>query len=143
MCWSTFCHICMNVFCMKIILVGHLIENCMEMSKLVATCYFEYTSRLQVGPLPWLGPQTDQVIEGYGKLGQLATVKKMVLSGWQELKDEELLPFIKRKNELSVQDGCLLWGNGVIIPKLGRQRMMDELHQGYPGDHSLVHEKLY
>ena len=60
----------MNVFCMKIILVGHLIENCMEMSKLVATCYFEYTSRLQVGPLPWLGPQTDQVIEGYGKLGQ-------------------------------------------------------------------------
>jgi hypothetical protein len=58
----------------------------------------------------------------------------MVLSGWQELKDEELLPFIKRKNELSVQDGCLLWGNGVIIPKLGRQRMMDELHQGYPGD---------
>ena len=64
----------------------------------------------------------------------LSTVKRMVLSGWQDSGDEELLPFIRRKDELSVQEGCLLWGNRVVIPKVGRQRMMEELHQGHPGE---------
>ena len=30
-------------------------------------------------------------------------------------------------------DGCLLWGNRVIIPMLGRPEVLDLLHDGHPG----------
>ena len=30
-----------------------------------------YMMRVQVGPLPWLSPQTDEVIKGLSKLGKM------------------------------------------------------------------------
>ena len=39
----------------------------------------------------------------------------------------------QRKNELSVLDGCLLWGARVIIPPQGRQQVLAELHESHPG----------
>ena len=63
----------------------------------------------------------------------LSTVRKMVLQGWQHTDDTKLLPFSRRKDELSVQDGCILWGSWVIIPQTGRVRVLEELHQGHPG----------
>ena len=38
-----------------------------------------------------------------------------------------------RKLELSVQQGCLLWGSRVIIPKPGRAQILALLHDGHPG----------
>ncbi|XP_068207101.1 uncharacterized protein [Palaemon carinicauda] len=37
------------------------------------------------------------------------------------------------KEELSVQQGCLLWGSRVIIPPQGREQMLRELHQEHLG----------
>ena len=42
-------------------------------------------------------------------------------------------PFNDRRNELSVLDGCVLWGNRVVVPKVGREKVLDELHKGHPG----------
>lgn len=47
--------------------------------------------------------------------------------------DAPYLPFHARKNELSVERGCLLWGSRVVIPHHLRQRVLDELHQCLPG----------
>ena len=44
-----------------------------------------------------------------------ARVHTMVLKGWKDTTDANLKPFQHRKNELSVQDGCILWGHRVII----------------------------
>ena len=41
--------------------------------------------------------------------------------------------FFSRKNELSVHDGCLLWGNRVVIPPKERARLVKELHETHPG----------
>ena len=41
--------------------------------------------------------------------------------------------FVQKKDELSVQDGCLLWGCRVVIPTVGREKVLDELHEGHPG----------
>lgn len=58
----------------------------------------------------------------------------MVLRGClEELLEEEFEPFKSRKDELSVQDGSLLWGNRVIIPSLGRPGVLKQLHQSHPG----------
>ena len=63
----------------------------------------------------------------------LSIVKKFVLQGWVETKDPNIQPYHHRKTELSVQDGCLLWGSRVIIPPQGRKRVLEELHAAHPG----------
>lgn len=63
----------------------------------------------------------------------LSRVRQQVLKGWQDSSDTDLQPFQRRHVELSVQDGCLLWGHRVIVPPQGRARMMEELHEGHPG----------
>ena len=42
-------------------------------------------------------------------------------------------PFNNRRDELSVQDGCMLWGSRVVQPKVGHEKVSDELHAGHPG----------
>ena len=64
----------------------------------------------------------------------LANVKEYLLRGWpQDIDDPELIPYKSRKNELSVQDGCVLWGAKVVIPLQGRKLVLAELHPAQPG----------
>ena len=39
----------------------------------------------------------------------------------------------RRKDELSIYASCILLGSRVIVPPAGRQKIMEELHQGHPG----------
>ncbi|XP_022777921.1 uncharacterized protein K02A2.6-like [Stylophora pistillata] len=41
--------------------------------------------------------------------------------------------FTLRKDELTLQDGCLLWGSRVIIPPKYRTQLLEQLHEGHPG----------
>ncbi|XP_062387122.1 uncharacterized protein K02A2.6-like [Sardina pilchardus] len=47
--------------------------------------------------------------------------------------DSTLAPFISRKDELTVQQQCLMWGIRVVIPPKLRPRVLSELHTGHPG----------
>ena len=42
-------------------------------------------------------------------------------------------PFWRRKEDLSVEGNCILWGCQVLIPKKLREGVLNELHQGHPG----------
>ena len=44
-----------------------------------------------------------------------------------------LKPYFSKYTELSVQDGCILQGNRVIISKAGRFEVLQELHEAHPG----------
>ena len=65
----------------------------------------------------------------------LSRVLAFIEKGWpNELEhDDDLKPYQQRRSELSVQDGCILWGNRVIIPPRGRARILDSLHESHPG----------
>ena len=64
----------------------------------------------------------------------LARVRTYVLSGWDNVEsDDELRPYFARKYELSVLNGCVLWGARVVIPPQGRDAVMSELHDTHPG----------
>ena len=65
----------------------------------------------------------------------LVKVKQWTLSGWpkEAPEDETLRPFFHRQRELSVENGCLLWGSRVIVPEKGRERVLSMLHQAHPG----------
>ena len=54
----------------------------------------------------------------------------MVLHGWKEVAKEELQLFNQRSRELSVMDGCILWG-GREVPKPGHKLVLEELCQGH------------
>ena len=42
-------------------------------------------------------------------------------------------PYTSRKNELSVQDECVLWESRIIVPQTGNCTVLEELHDGHPG----------
>lgn len=66
----------------------------------------------------------------------LSQVIEMALTGrFPPAKDADscLAPYITRKDELSVLQGCLMWGNRVVVPPKLRQHVLDELHTGHPG----------
>ena len=66
----------------------------------------------------------------------LAKVKAMILTGWPAQTtsiEEELRPFVRRKDELSVEDGCVLSGNRVVVPSKGRSQVVQMLHEAQPG----------
>ena len=66
----------------------------------------------------------------------LAKVKRWVLSGWPTQpadEREELRPYRQRRYELSVEEGCVLWGNRVVVPPKGRDKVLSMLHEAHPG----------
>ena len=64
----------------------------------------------------------------------LSRVCHFIQSGWpSSVKDELLNPYFSKYSKLSVQDGCILWGNRVIIPKAGQLEVLQELHEAHPG----------
>ena len=64
----------------------------------------------------------------------LSQVKTFLLQGWPSVvENEDLKPYAKRKTELSLQDGCILWGSRVVAPPPARSRIMEEIHEAHPG----------
>ncbi|XP_064468546.1 uncharacterized protein K02A2.6-like [Ornithodoros turicata] len=64
----------------------------------------------------------------------LSRVLEHTMIGWAaEIKDPSLKPFFQRRNELSVQQRCLMWGLRLVIPLKLRNRILDELHSSHPG----------
>lgn len=41
--------------------------------------------------------------------------------------------FLNRRHELNVHQGCVMWGNKVIIPNVLRDSVLNELHTGHIG----------
>ena len=63
----------------------------------------------------------------------LARVRENVRHGWQTTTEAAMGPYQLRKHELSMQDGCLLWGSRVVVPPQGRGMVTRLLHEGHPG----------
>ena len=63
----------------------------------------------------------------------LSKVRRLILRGWQDSDDLNLKPYQQCQLELNLQNGCVLWGSHVIVPLAGRNKKMNELHEGHPG----------
>ena len=59
----------------------------------------------------------------------LAKVKDMVLQGHIPPNVHDYKPYYRLGfSELSIHDGCLLWGSRVIVPPKRREKMMEQLY---------------
>ncbi len=65
----------------------------------------------------------------------LAPVVQFLKQGWPITidKDSSLIPFFRRREELSLFEGCILWGARVVIPSAYQEAILCELHEGHPG----------
>ncbi len=66
----------------------------------------------------------------------LALVVQFLRQGWPSSLGEDhsqLAPFFSKRTELSLYDGCILWGTRVVVPKEGRELVLVQLHEGHPG----------
>ena len=62
----------------------------------------------------------------------LSKVRRYVMIGWPSTALDKFKPYQSRAKELSVQDGCVLWGSQVLIPLQGRLAVLEELHETHP-----------
>ncbi|RXN17967.1 integrase core domain [Labeo rohita] len=64
----------------------------------------------------------------------LSKVLDLTLTGWPKfVPNPNLKPFYERKDQLSTDQGCVLWGSRVVIPPKYRRRLLSDLHEGHPG----------
>ena len=64
----------------------------------------------------------------------LSRILNFVQSGWppQPVSDE-IRPYFMHRDELTVQDGVLLWGLRVVVPTALRREILEVLHESHPG----------
>ncbi|XP_062864462.1 uncharacterized protein K02A2.6-like [Trichomycterus rosablanca] len=80
------------------------------------------------------GPLTaEQLKKWTAKDSTLLQVREYVLKGWPSTTDPALRPYHTRHLQMSVRDGCLLWGARVVIPPQGRKVILKQLHQTHAG----------
>lgn len=66
----------------------------------------------------------------------LSQMMDMILSGQFPVakgRDNALAPYDSKRDLLTVVQGCLLWGNQVIVPPILRPQVPQELHAGHTG----------
>ena len=91
-----------------------------------AVNYFSYVENLPV--------TSKEISEETRNDPVLARAYDFTLNGWpKHCDDDALKPYFVRKDQLSVDGGCLLWGLRVVIPPKFRSRLLEELHADHPG----------
>ncbi|XP_026548545.1 uncharacterized protein K02A2.6-like, partial [Notechis scutatus] len=91
------------------------------------------TSTLQIETLPNLPITASDIAKETAKDALMARILNWVGRGWLENdKNEIFKPFRTRQTELSVEKGCILWGDRVVPKKL-QEEVLGMLHEGYPG----------
>ena len=64
----------------------------------------------------------------------LARVCHFIQSSWTLTKpDADIQPCYNRRDELTVIDGCILWGLRVVVPVPGHHIIIEQLHETHPG----------
>ena len=79
----------------------------------------------------------DQIRNWTARDPTLSMVYRFVQEGWPESDgnlSEEFRPYKARLGELSLQDGCVMWGSRIVIPPQGRKSVLDLVHEGHNGE---------
>lgn len=77
--------------------------------------------------------KTSQIQQWTAKDLILSQVRAWCLKGWPNKVDIQFKAYSQRRLELSVEDGCVLWGARVVIPQKGRSTLLKQLHSMHPG----------
>ena len=68
-----------------------------------------------------------------GRDPQLSRVLTYVQAGWPKTVEDNVQIFFDKRQELTTEQGCLMWGMRVVIPQVYQQKVLEELHGGHLG----------
>lgn len=63
----------------------------------------------------------------------LHKVFRYTQDSWPRKVSHDLQPYFNHRNELTVEEGCLMWGIRVVIPQKLKSKLLQELHRDHPG----------
>ena len=63
----------------------------------------------------------------------LSKVVHYLKTGWPAKVPDAMKPYFTHRDELSIEEGCILWGIRVIVPKKLQSSVLDQLHEGHVG----------
>ncbi|XP_054259689.1 uncharacterized protein K02A2.6-like [Macrosteles quadrilineatus] len=63
----------------------------------------------------------------------LTRVRDFIWHGWRDSQDSELVAYFRRRDELSVENQCVLWDSRVVVPEKLRSAVIQLLHDQHPG----------
>lgn len=67
----------------------------------------------------------------------LSIIKRMVIRGWPERKSkdwpDELKPYASRRDEITLEKECLMWGQRVIVPLKLQTEVLNKIHESHFG----------
>ena len=63
----------------------------------------------------------------------LSRVLRYAKHGWPHQVSDVFKPYHTRQNELALENGCVMWGVRVIVPKKLQEQVLHELHRSHPG----------
>ena len=63
----------------------------------------------------------------------LSKVLQYTKRGWPSKVPEALKPYHNRREQLTLEDDCVMWGVRVLVPKKLQQRVLEELHHSHLG----------
>jgi hypothetical protein len=79
-------------------------------------------------------PITSTIIANETQLDErLKQVYMFCANGWPNTVTDDLIPYHRRRNELSIENNCVLWGSRVIIPLKLQKNMLNLLHEDHVG----------
>ena len=85
---------------------------------------------LQISALP---STADEIRNQTSKDGTLSKVITYLQDGiWPDVIDDNLQLYYKKRSELSIEDGKLLWGLRVVIPAVLKDIILQVLHDEHP-----------
>ncbi|XP_036845205.1 uncharacterized protein K02A2.6-like [Oncorhynchus mykiss] len=88
----------------------------------------------QISLIDELPISASDIAEETRKDPVLSKVLDLTLGGWPTfVNDDNLRPFIDKKDQLSTDQGCVLWGSRVVVPPKFQRRLLSDMHEGHPG----------
>ncbi|KAL5509164.1 hypothetical protein EMCRGX_G004476 [Ephydatia muelleri] len=84
----------------------------------------------QIEALPVTAMQLRKVTRQDPILSKVVTFTR---NGWPSIVPENLKPYWTRRNELTVEGDCLMWGIRVVVPAKLQEHVLQELNKEHPG----------
>ncbi len=64
----------------------------------------------------------------------LVRVLESTRVGWNDpVEDPKLKAYSKRRKEFGLYDGCIMWGERIVVPEKLQKRILEDLHEGHLG----------
>ena len=107
--------------------------SCLPLSATTPVDYSTDPSSFNIMQLDAVPVQSSEIRKAMQSDQILSKVMHSLHHGWPAEVYGPLIPFWRRRDEMSVEGDCIQWGMRVVVPSKLHNQVLSELHRGHPG----------